>query len=738
MTVSPCETILLVDDDANLLDGFRRRLGSRFTLKTFTCPSEALEAIRRDGPFGVIVSDMRMPEMDGLFLLRRIRRYHPESVCIILTGDGDQELAVQAVNDGHIFRFLKKPCPHEALRQAIEEGLQEYKYRSIRSGFQYRLYQKDGTSSEVEVGAGCAAVTGYSGLDFCDNPKQWEELVLPEDRLGVEAFYADARGGRPVGPIEYRLRRKDHSVVWVRNTMLGRHSEGDVCRLRLEGQLQDITEQKAIESDLELSRRRYEKMVASVPGLVFQCMMRSDGEFKFTFVSHSCLELLGVTAEQICSDSGRFFMAFAAEDRSQFYRKLAESAERLTPMVWQGCYSLGKTVRWFQGTARPERLADGCVLWDGLLMDITEQKLSERQSEFLAHFPKENPNPVLRVNEDGRILYANDASYPLLEIWKRQVGQLLPQDLYEYVLKARQAGTALTHEQQTGERYDAIVFAPVRIGTDVNLYARDITDIKTAEMKLRKINRELVEHDRLKSEFISTVTHELRTPLCIFRNILSNALAGVHGAISKRLKENLEIAQQGVERLSRIISDFLDISKIEAGSLQLDLSLCSLNELILETCRSLKLLAAAKKIRIKTSLPSKQVYVRVDRDRIVQVLINLVGNAIKFISFRGLIEVALEENDKEVTLRVRDDGPGLTREEMSRIFDRFVQVKIVKGPGRHGTGLGLTISQGLVQMHGGRLWVESEAGKGCVFSFTIPKQIQTALLYPVGGISSSK
>lgn len=721
MPHNPCETILLVDDDANLLDGFRRRLSVYYSLRTFSNPKEALEAVRDEGPFPVIVSDMRMPEMDGLSFLRQVRRYHPQSVGIILTGDSDQELAVQALNDGYVFRFLKKPCSKEDLKQAIDDALQENRNRSHRTGFQYRIYRKDQTLAEVEVGAGCFSVTGYSGLDFVESPKQWNELVVAEDRERVETFYANAWTGEPVAPIEYRLRRKDQTTAWVRNTLLGSHSGDRVCGLCLEGQIQDITKQKQAERDLEQVWRRYEKIVANVPGLVFQCMMRDNGQFQFTFVSHSCLELIGVTAEQMCADSDLFFQAFSSEDRSCFYRKLAESAERLTPLVWQGCHTSGKKVRWFQGTARPERLADGCVLWDGLLMDITEQKLSERHAEFLAEFPTKNPNPVLRVNDEGRIIYANDASRPLLELWGCQTGQLLPQDIYEAALNVCRAGAPLTHEVYCSDRYYAIVFAPLSSSGNVNLYARDITEIKIAEMELRKANKELIEHDRLKSEFVSTVTHELRTPLCIFRNIISNALAGVHGTISKRLKENLEMAQQGVERLSRIISDFLDISKIEAGSLHLDVTLCSVNEMITETCRSLKLLASAKKIKIQTTLPARQSFAWVDRDRVVQVLVNLIGNAIKFIPIRGKIDVILEEDNEQVTIRVQDDGPGLTQEEMMRIFDRFVQAKILKGPGEHGTGLGLAISRELVMMHGGRIWVESEVGKGCVFSFTLPK-----------------
>ena len=719
MSTAPREPIVLIDDDTALLDGLRRRLSMSYEVTTFSDPTAALTALCDLPAFGVVVSDMRMPGMDGLTLLRQVRRYFPESVCLVLTGDGDQELAVQAVNDGHIFRFLKKPCSIEHLRQAIDEAFAEYRNRLGRSGFLYRLVQGAQGLSAVEVEAGCRAVTGRSGVDFVRRPQQWFDLTLPEDAAAVSAFYSKAWTNQTVEPLEYRIRRADHTVVWVRNTLLDRRPEhSGIC---LCGQIQDITESKQSKMNLERATRRYEKIVANVPGLVFQAMLYGDGAFKFTFVSHSCLELLGVTAEQIYADSRLFFERFAAADRAQFYGKLAESADRLTPLVWQGCHTVGGKNRYFQGSARPERLSDGRVLWDGLLVDITEQKNNEFRAAFLAQISKDNPNPVLRVNPDGRIIYANDASQPLLALWDRDIGQILPQEIYEIALQVRQSAAIHTHEVRCNDRYFAIVFARISGSDDINLYARDVTEAKIAEMELRKANAELVEHDRLKSEFITTVTHEIRTPLCIFQNILSNALAGVHGAISPKLKENLQMAQQGVERLSRIVSDFLDISKIEAGSMKLDWSICSLNEVVEETCRSLKLLAAAKKIRIHTAMPSKQVFAWIDRDRIIQVLVNLIGNAIKFIPMRGRIDVILEQTESELTIRVKDDGPGLSPEEVRRVFDRFVQFKITQGPGQHGTGLGLAISRELVRMHGGQIGVESQLGHGCVFWFTIPR-----------------
>jgi signal transduction histidine kinase len=565
-----------------------------------------------------------------------------------------------------------------------------------------------------DVNCTIADWTGCDAERFVLEGRNWLDQIHPRDRaVLLDVIEQDLAGG--TFAVEYRVLIVPEAVRYVRH--IGHRLVTGVWI----GFIEDMTPFCKIRQDLERVTRRYEKMVTHVPGLVFEFQMRNTGELEFTFVSCCSFELIGVGEQDIYADSGLFFKAFRAQDRSLFYRKIAESAEQLTPLVWQGCHIRDGISRWFQCTARPENSADDRIVWDGLLVDITDQKQAEQHAEFLAQFPKENPNPVMRVNEEGRILYANLASYPLQKLWDRQTGQLLPQDLYEHVISVRQAGVPLTHEVRCKDHYYMIVFAPVHPGTDVNLYARDVTAVKIAELELRAANQVLIEHDQLKSEFVSTVTHELRTPLCIFHNILSNTLAGVHGPINKRLRENLNMAEQEVERLSRIISDFLDVSKIEAGSLQLDRSQCSLNDLLIETCHSMKLLAAAKKIKIHTVLPDTDLLAWVDRDRIVQVLVNLIGNAIKFIPIRGHITVGLKEDQDQFTVRIEDNGPGMTPEEMARIFDRFVQAKILKGPGEHGTGLGLTISRELVHLHGGRIWVESQVGRGSVFWFSIPK-----------------
>ena len=351
---------------------------------------------------------------------------------------------------------------------------------------------------------------------------------------------------------------------------------------------------------------------------------------------------------------------------------------------------------------------------DGIIEDITDRKEIAKLSE-------ENPNPVMRISGRGRIVYANKASQPLLSLWGINVGQTLPDDMYELVSAAKASAIPSCAEVKCNGYMFSIVFAPIVEADYVNLYARDITAAKEAEVELIKANHVLQEHDRLKSEFVSTVSHELRTPLCIFKNIVSNAMAGVMGKVSDKLYNSLKMADTSIDRLSGIIADFLDISKIEAGTLKLDMTDLSISSIISEIAEILGPQAMAKGIELKVNLPEDDLKVRADRDRIAKVLDKLISNAIKFIPINGNIVVAVTNEDSNIKISVQDDGPGLNKEDIEKIFDRFVQIYKVMGPGEHGTGLGLTIARELVEMHGGKLSVHSSPGKGSRFFFTLPK-----------------
>jgi signal transduction histidine kinase len=271
----------------------------------------------------------------------------------------------------------------------------------------------------------------------------------------------------------------------------------------------------------------------------------------------------------------------------------------------------------------------------------------------------------------------------------------------------------------------AVAVSPIKDGTGsvtgfLHL-AKDITEKMHYERRLRDL-------DKLKSDFVSNVSHELRTPLTAVKGSVDNMLDGLTGSLNEKQTRYLTRIKSNTDRLSRLINDLLDLSRIEAGRIDIKPTAFSLETLAKEVIESLRSIAVAKLIDLEVICHKSGVTVWADRDKITQVLMNLLGNAVKFTSSHGNISVAIEKKDNEwVQVSVADTGPGIPREEEDRIFDKFYQISQVDQRKSRGTGLGLAISKALVQMHGGKIWVESEMTRGSIFSFTLPAQQPTTL-----------
>jgi len=238
---------------------------------------------------------------------------------------------------------------------------------------------------------------------------------------------------------------------------------------------------------------------------------------------------------------------------------------------------------------------------------------------------------------------------------------------------------------------------------------------------LESKNAAIRESDRLKREFIISISHELRTPLTIFKNIISNAMAGVMGHINQKLQENLHVADESLTRLARIVNDFIDIVDIDDGQFHLDIKCTSLHHIIREAVQEMQPRAEIRKINIHATMPQGELTVEADAKRIRQVLLRLLSNAIKYIHEHGSICVQLSEHEDEYCITVEDNGPGIERSDIDHVFSRFIQIQRPVGPGRHGTGLGLSIAKTIIELHGGKMWLEKAPGHGASFCFTLPK-----------------
>ena len=241
------------------------------------------------------------------------------------------------------------------------------------------------------------------------------------------------------------------------------------------------------------------------------------------------------------------------------------------------------------------------------------------------------------------------------------------------------------------------------------------------ELSLKEVNEKLRKLDRQKSDFISMVSHELRTPISIIREGVSLCLDEVIGKINPNQRELLTDTLSSIDRLTRLVTDLLDISKIEAGKMVLRKGVFDLCGVVRRIQHNYERYVKERSLSLRTYLPDTEVELYADDDKITQIFNNLITNAIRYNMPGGEIVIRIEENDRSVVCEVSDTGMGIEEKNIPKLFSKFEQFGRVNGSGYKGTGLGLAIVKGLVEGHGGKISVESKLGKGTTFRFTLPK-----------------
>jgi PAS domain S-box-containing protein len=224
--------------------------------------------------------------------------------------------------------------------------------------------------------------------------------------------------------------------------------------------------------------------------------------------------------------------------------------------------------------------------------------------------------------------------------------------------------------------------------------------------------------EKMKDEFVSVVSHELRTPLTSIKGALGLLVGGITGPLPLKAGEMAQVALNNSDRLSRLVDDILDLQRIESGRLTMDRRPNDVAALMKESAESVRLVADSEDVTI--ALSPCEAWITADRERIVQAFVNLLGNAIKFSPRGGRIEFAAEPAGRNVLFRIEDNGRGIPRDKLETIFERFQQVDASDTREKGGTGLGLAIVRSIVQQHDGRVWVDSELGKGSKFYVQLP------------------
>jgi len=250
--------------------------------------------------------------------------------------------------------------------------------------------------------------------------------------------------------------------------------------------------------------------------------------------------------------------------------------------------------------------------------------------------------------------------------------------------------------------------------------SRLYSDVQMATKKLDDANKKLQELDKLKDEFVSLASHELRTPMTAIRGSLSTILEGYAGDVSPQVREFLTAAYNENDRLIRLVNNLLNISRIEAGRFVFNLGQLRLDAAITEVIGNLQIAAKEKGVYLRYEQEGQLPLVAADEDKIKEVLINLVGNAIKH-TYEGGITIRTARKDNFVVTSVVDTGHGISKEDQELLFRKFSQVvSRTTDKETGGTGLGLYISKKIIEGHHGEIWLDSELGKGSMFSFSLP------------------
>jgi len=339
---------------------------------------------------------------------------------------------------------------------------------------------------------------------------------------------------------------------------------------------------------------------------------------------------------------------------------------------------------------------------------------TESANDLYMPVPDVERDPVLRSRETTLWHPADDrelASYRALFPPEVGAGYLLSHALWG---KGKLVGLILLAKSRS-----RTPFTTGDIELTTVLAGQATAAIENAQLfaELREAYRELAEIDHLKSEFINIVAHELRTPLALvlgYLNILEEHVTGDEG------EEYLQIITQNAMRLRTIVDDMMDLRYLERKEATLSLSTVPLKEVIETAVMAFAPLAEDKHQQLSTDVPDDLAQIQADRHKLELILGNLLSNAIKFTPENGAVSVSARRDGEDVLIAVHDTGPGLSMPERERIFDRFYQVEESLTRRHGGLGLGLSIVRGLVELHGGRIWVESTPGEGSEFCFTIP------------------
>ncbi|MGB7531703.1 MAG: PAS domain S-box protein [Halobacteriota archaeon] len=732
--------ILHVDDEPDFLaltKAILERENENFSIEGSTSAEEGIE-LSKGGKYDVVISDYKMPGMDGLEFLQNLRRGGNNIPFIVFTGKGREEVAMEALNKGanhylqkggdvkSLFGTLAHVIKEEVEKKRAEDKLAEVEKERqiILDSVPAMIFFKDRDSKFIYVNKLLAEVYGRNPADFMG--KSTREIFPAEAEAQIKNDNEVVESGIPKTGIIDDFRTPE-GKRWMRTDRVPlKDADGNVTGIV--GFAVDVTERKRAEDKLRESEERFRAIFDTAQDSVFI----KNHTLKYTLVNPAMEKLFDLPASKLIGRT----------DDDLFDKEAASHTREVDSRVLEGEIAEEEHTKKIKGVSFtfhiikvPIRDESGKIVGlGGIARDATERKRAEdgiRESEEkYRSLVETTEDSVYLVDGDCRYLFMNDKylfrfeGLPIDKVIDRAYGEFhSPEETKEFaeiVNHVFKTGKSVQseHRSRRDGRYFLRTLSHVKDSegrtTAVTVVSKDITERKKAEEERECLVKELEAKNAEMTRFTYTVSHDLRSPLISIQGFTEMLRKDLEQNEIEKVENDLKFIENSATKMDHLLTDTLQLSRIgRFVNPPEDVPFGEIaQEAQVQTTEQIK--SSGVEITVAEDFPA----VHVDRMRIAEVLVNLITNSINYMGEQPhpKIDIGYRVDEEETVFFVRDNGIGIDPSQHEKVFELFYQIE----KNNKGTGAGLAIVKRIIEVHEGRIWIESEKGKGCTVCFTLP------------------